>query len=415
MRDAIEFEALGIPSAVIIADALYQPADAMRRLSGLPDYPLVATGFPVGSLTETELAVRADAMIDHIVAALTERAPVGQPAPPAPESESFYDEEQALDAFFARGWTDGLPVIVPTAARVERMLAAVAEPAGAVLVEIPTRPGLAIRVRDAAVNAVMAGATPQLFRVVVGALRAMNEPGYNLHAHTGTMAGAQQLIVVNGPSRARWGFHTGNGGLGPGWRANAAVGRAARLALRNALRSVPGEFDRAGFSHPGRYGWCIAEDEARSPWPSIAEQSSPTLAGRDAVTVYATVWQASVINHDPRALPLIDELALVARTSAHANWLHHDVASESSFYAKRPFLFVTGHEHARVLARDGFARIDDLRGALFDRLTAPHVELRPTAIADPANIYVAYLHATGMQQTQFFAPFQSHHLISRPL
>jgi len=178
------------------------------------------------------------------------------------------------------------------------------------------------------------------------------------------------------------------------------------------LRSVHGEFDRAGFSHPGRFGWCIAEDDENSPWPVVAEQGPSPVRG-DATSVYATVWQSSIINHDRRARAIVDELVLTVRTACHANWLHHDAASDSSFYERRPFLFVTGREHARVLSGDGFAEFDDLRAALYEGLTRPDPVLRPVAIAGPGQINFAYLHATGMQQTWFFAPFQSHNMVTR--
>jgi hypothetical protein len=180
------------------------------------------------------------------------------------------------------------------------------------------------------------------------------------------------------------------------------------------LRSVHGEFDRAAFSHPGRFGWCIAEDDENTPWPVLAAQGSSPLTG-DATSVYATVWQSSIINHERRARAVVDELALTARTACHANWLHHDAASDSSFYEQRPFLFVTGREHARVLTDDGFAELDDLRDALYERLTWPAAALRPVAIASPAQIHFVYVHATGMQQTWFFAPFQSHNLVTTPI
>ncbi|MCB0996930.1 MAG: hypothetical protein KDB21_17675, partial [Acidimicrobiales bacterium] len=88
-------------------------------------------------------------------------------------------------------------------------------------------------------------------------------------------------------------------------------------------------------------------------------------------------------------------------------------ASESSFFERRPFLFVTGQEHAQVVERGGYSDLARLRRALFDRLTRPHTTLRPAAVSAPECIQVAYVHATGMQQTWFFAPFQSHHLVTR--
>jgi hypothetical protein len=127
------------------------------------------------------------------------------------------------------------------------------------------------------------------------------------------------------------------------------------------------------------------------------------------------VWQSSIINHDRRARAIVDELALTVRTGCHANWLHHDAAADSSFYDRRPFLFVTGREHARVLSSDGFAEFDDLRVALYEGLTRPDSTLRPVAIAGPAQVNFVYLHATGMQQTWFFAPFQSHNMITKQI
>src|SRR5690606_38980272 len=117
-------------------------------------------------------------------------------------------------------------------------------------------------------------------------VEAMGDPRHNLHAHTATMAGAQQVVVVHGSARAAAGVHSGNGCLGPGFPANAAIGRSTRLVLRNLCRSVPGEFDRAGFSHPGRYGWCFGEAEEESPWPPLADELG--CGGRPAVSVYAT-------------------------------------------------------------------------------------------------------------------------------
>jgi hypothetical protein len=417
VRDAIDFEAMGIPSAVVVADALLGPSDAMRRVSGLPEYPLLVTEFPVGSCTADELAVRADRLVDAMVSALYERsgdARARSAADEAPAASLFFaSEHDAVEAYTSLGWTDGLPIVAPTRERVDALLDTVTRASDDIVVCIPTRDGLSATLHDVAVNAVMAGCTPELFPVVVAAMDAMSDPAHNLHAHTGTMAGAQQLVVINGPQRHRLGFRTTDGGLGPGWRANQSVGRSARLVIRNALGSVHGEFDRAGFSHPGRVGWCVAEDEERSPWPPIATQASDMATGVDAVTVYATVWQASVICHDQDAEVLLDELALATRTGCHVNWLHADVASDSAFFARRPFLFVTGHEHARVLARHGYDDLDRLRRALYARLTGADSPLRPAAVSDPRNIHIAYLHATGMQQTWFFAPFQSHHLVSR--
>jgi len=416
VRDALEFEWMGKPSVVVVADALTGPADAMLRLCGMPDYPYLVTPFPVGNLDGDEIDARADGMIDDIVRMLYERhQSTATVDAAAGDAQLVYDDAFAvIDDYTRRGWTDGLPIVPPTRERVDELLRMTARGPGDVVVTLATRDGLSATVEQIAVNAAMAGCWPEHFPVVLATMDAMADPRYNLHAHTATMAGAQQVVVVNGPIRHRLAMQTGNGALGPGWPANNAIGRATRLVIRNLLRSVPGEFDRAGFSHPGRFGWCIAEDDENSPWPVLAEQGPSPVHG-DATSVYATVWQSSIINHARQARAIVDELALTVRTACDANWLHHDAAADSSFYEGRPFMFVTGREHARVLSQDGFAALDDLRGALYEGLTRPDRARRPVAIAGPSQIHVVYLHATGMQQTWFFAPFQSHNMVTRPI
>ena len=405
---------MGKPSVVVVADALTGPADAMLRLCGMPDYPYIVTPFPVGNLVGDEIDARADTMIDDVVRLLCDRSSSEGVVDAATHDDHlvYNDAFAVIDDYSRRGWTDGLPIVPPTRERVDTLLRTTTRAAAEVVVALATRDGLDATVEQIAINAAMAGCWPEHVPVVLATMDAMADPRYNLHAHTATMAGAQQLIIVNGPIRHRLAMQTGNGALGPGWPANNAIGRAVRLVIRNMLRSVHGEFDRAGFSHPGRFGWCIAEDDENSPWPVLAEQGPSPVHG-DATSVYATVWQSSIINHDRRARAIVDELALTARTACHANWLHHDAASDSSFYERRPFLFVTGREHATVLSRDGFAEFDDLRAALYEGLTRPDSTLRPVAIAGPAQVNFVYLHATGMQQTWFFAPFQSHNMVTR--
>lgn len=426
MRDAIDFEGMGIPSVAIIADALVSPVDYMRTLSGMPEYPFAITKFPVGNLTPEETEERAAALAPEVDRLLftgrPSRAAEGEPAAPVlakpaestPNPETFESQDTALAGFFERGWTDGLPVVVPTRERVARMLETVGLPADHVVFTVPTRSNLTITAEVVAANAVMAGAAPEYFPVVLAAAEALGNPEYNLHGHTATLSGAQQVVIVSGPVRDRLGINSGEGALGPGTRANATIGRALRLLVRNGCRSVHGQFDRSTFSHPGRYSWCFGEAEQDSPWEPITTEQG-LAAGTDAVTLYATVWQSSVISHTRDAEELLGELGLAARTACHVNWLHRDVAVESSFYAGRPFLFVIGHEHAAVLGAGGYRDKESIRAALYSRLTDPHETLRAAAVADPDQIRLVYVHATGMQQSWFFAPFQSHHLVTAPV
>lgn len=423
MRDAIEMEWAGLPSVAIIADALVSPVDAMRRTSGMPDYPFCVTSFPVGNLTPEETDERGRALASEVLELLTTGRPERSPAtagPPATASTGlaprrrFTDHGAAVEACFELGWTDGLPVVPPTEDRVAEMLAAIDRSPEDVVFRVPTRNGLTATFELVAANAVMAGCRSEHLPVVLAALDALGSAESNAHGHTGTMAGSQQVLVVNGPVRHRLGINSGEGALGPGRRANAVIGRAVRLVVRNVMRSLPGGFDRAAFGHPGRWSWCFGEAEEESPWSPLAVEMG-RAAGEDAVSLYATSWQASTICHSRDAEELLDEIALAARTACHVNWLHTEVATESSFHTTRPFLWVTGHEHATVLASGGYGDKRALQDAVFGRLTEEHPDLRPVAVASPERVHFVYVHGTGMQQTWFFAPFQSHRLVTRPV
>ena len=151
-----------------------------------------------------------------------------------------YDDFDALqDDYHRRGWTDGLPVVPPTPERVELFLAAGGIGAAEVIGTVPTR-DVVVTGEHVAINAVMAGCAPEYMPVVLAAVRAHLDEMANCHSTTGTLSGAAQMVVVNGPVRTEIGVHGGAGCFGPGWRANATIGRALRLVIRNACRAVPG-------------------------------------------------------------------------------------------------------------------------------------------------------------------------------
>jgi hypothetical protein len=416
MRDAIELEHAGIPSVAIIADALVSPVNFMREMSGVPDYPYCITPFPVGNLTPEETAQRGETLAPEVLLLLTRSDREGGSTAGGVSSQvsSAQPPKRAGDETVPREWTDGLPVIRPTTDRVDAFLTAVARAADDVVCTISTRNSIEISAGVIAANAVMAGCLPEHMPVVLAAVEALGDPRCNLHAHTATLSGAQQVVIVNGPIRARLGINSGEGAFGPGPWANASIGRAVRLVVRNAARSIHGEFDRSTFSHPGRFTWCFGEADDKSPWTPLASVNG-LPRGTDAVSIYATVWQASVICHSPSSEVLLDEIALATRTACHVNWLHSEVASDNSFFPGRPFLFVVGTQHADVLVRDGYTTRERIGEELFARLTRPDDRLRPVSVFEPANIHVVYLDASGFQQTQFFAPFQSHELVTRPV
>jgi len=316
---------------------------------------------------------------------------------------------EAIETCYERGWTDGLPVVPPTPARVADFIDAAGLAPQDVIGSVPTRENLVITAEKLAINAVMAGALPEYMPVIVAAMRAMTDPVHNFHSHTATLSGAAQVTIVNGPVRQRLGINSADGVFGPGWRANSTIGRALRLAIRNVARSVHGEFDRASFSQPGRYSWCFGEDEEESPWPTLAMDAG-LAAGQDAVTVHSSMWQwpISTDTRDPQQL--LHRISYGARhATAWGTTSGHTLNPSygySSFYPGRKFLFVMGREHLRVLHGAGLDK-SAVREAIYRGLTEPHPGLLAAYIAGPENVMIAVVRGTGMSQSWYFCPFHS--------
>ena len=202
--------------------------------------------------------------------------------------------DEAIELCYERGWTDGLPVIPPTEEKVLQSLdIAGRHPSDVIGVE-PVR-GRVITAEKVAINAVMAGCRPEYMPVVLAAAKCMVQPEYNLHGTSGSTAGSAPLLVINGPIRSQLGFASGHNLFGPGpdRRANATVGRAIRLLLINVLENHPGILDKSTLGHPGKYTYCIAEDEESSPWePLHVERGHAQEAS--TVTVFAAFGPTEV-------------------------------------------------------------------------------------------------------------------------
>lgn len=172
---------------------------------------------------------------------------------------------------FDRDWTDGLPVVPPTEARVARMLEGTTRSPDEVVVLAP--PNLVeCTVEKVAVNAVLAGCRPEYLPVVLAALEAVCTDEFNMHGVLATTMSVGPILVVNGPIAREIGMNSGINVLGHGNRANSTIGRAVQLVLRNVGGGAPGGVDRGTLGHMGKQGFCFAEDEEGSPWNSLAEE-----------------------------------------------------------------------------------------------------------------------------------------------
>jgi len=205
------------------------------------------------------------------------------------------DDALAANELYQRnGWTDGLPIVPPTEERVADCLAEASMAPDEILGVEPVRK-LAITAEKVAVNAVMAGCLPPYFPVVATAIQTMCEEPFLLHGCTSSTGGSAPFIVVNGPIRRQLGMNATHNALANGARANATIGRAVRLVLVNLLGCVPGGLDRSTLGHPGKFTFCVAEDEEDSPWVPLAQERG-IPAGASAVTVLACAPPRQVMN-----------------------------------------------------------------------------------------------------------------------
>jgi hypothetical protein len=180
-------------------------------------------------------------------------------------------EGQVNEMFYRRGWTDGLPIVAPTMARVDAMLRAGGQPRNAVLGEAEPLKGL-VTVEKVAINAVMAGCEDAHLPFVLAAAAALVEPEFNLRGVQTTDENVTPLLLLSGPAAKAMHMNSRFGALGPGWRANAAIGRAVRLIMHNLGGGWPAAVAFAGLGQPGRYTLCLAEDEEFNPWESLREE-----------------------------------------------------------------------------------------------------------------------------------------------
>ena len=231
------------------------------------------------------------------------------------------DSYEANELFQRNGWTDGLPIVPPTEELVRRFLGAAALDAGDVIGVEPVR-RRRITAEKTAIAAVMAGCLPEYMPVVKALVRAVCEPTYGLHGCTASTGGSAPFVVVNGPVRREIGLNATHNALANGSRANATIGRALRLLIINVLGGIPGRLDRSTLGHPGKFTFCVAEDEEDSPWaPLAAERGAP--AGASAVTVLAAESPHQVMNEwtsDPREILDTYAAAIRANMLTYSIW-----------------------------------------------------------------------------------------------
>jgi hypothetical protein len=278
--------------------------------------------------------------------------------------------------------TDGLPVVPPTAERVRAAVEAAGRDADELIALVAPQHGRAT-VQRIAVNAVMAGCRPEYLPVVIAAVEAIGDPAFALEGVSGTTDAVTPLVVVNGPVRGTLDVNCGVGVFGPGWRANATIGRALRLVWANVGGARPGVISMSTFAQPGRYTYCIGEREEDSPWEPLHVEHG-FAAADSTVAVLAAEGPQVVV--DTRGRTARDVLATIARNG--------EAIASHAIGELGDTLLVVGPEHARTIAADGWSKAD-VRDFLWEHTRADVDGGRVAKFREPAALHVVVAGGTA--------------------
>ncbi len=270
--------------------------------------------------------------------------------------------EDEIETCFARGWTDGLPVVPPTEVRVVRMLAGTRRAPDEVVAIIPPNQK-PCTVEKVAINAVMAGCKPEYLPIVLAAVEAACLDSFCLHGLLATTYFPGPVVIVNGPIAKAVGMNSGINAFGQGNRANATIGRALQLVVRNVGGGRPGEIDRATLGTPGKYTFCFAEDEAGSPWESLAAERG---FAREASTV--TLFAGGGVQ------PIFDQLSREPESLARTYAACLRTLTHPKIPMATDAVLAVAPEHGRIFRQAGWSKAD-LREKLSQLLQLPGADL----------------------------------------
>ena len=360
LHDSVEIEKTGRPAVTVVTEAFQTAADARAAVLGLPEHPRVIVEHPLASRTPSEIEKVAVAAVARIAAGLSGQAtsPASgsvqhvaktRPAPARAQRRQLAgDFAEANEALEALAWTDGLPVVPPTEALVEAMLRGAKSAPDEVLGRMEPLQGT-VTVEKVAANAVMAGCRPEYFPVVLASVRAVLQPDFHVGSTACTTGGAAPIIIVNGPIAGRLGISGGTACFGGNIKANATIGRALRLVMRNLGGAKPDGMEKSTQAWPGKIACCFAENEARSPWePLHVERGHP--AGASTVTVVAVRGIYSLTEGRQTSGEGVLE-TLVASMRYVGSPIYHQMHINAL-----PVIVALCPEHAEEIARAGFDR-----------------------------------------------------------
>jgi len=391
-HDAMALSAMGLPVVLVVTSEFTSLVRALSATKGvsLPTVVISRNPETVDEAAALDLLDHAyqpivDALVSPAGGDLDEAGPVGagpvEAGPAGARVLDYADEDTALAACHDFGWTDGLPVVLPTVPRVDAMLAALGQysfgEGDAVVAAMPPS-GFAVTNRALAANAVMAGCLPGHLPVLSALVRAVCGPEFNLNGIATTTGPSTPFAVVSGPAAAQAGLNAGRGALGPGWRANASIGRALRLLIGNIGRAQPGEVSKSIMGQPGRYTMCIAENEAASPWEPL-HVTLGLAAGESAVTALGATGTMNVLT------PRSDVSAMLTLLGDALAYL----GNPNIVMGKGTVAALITPGHAQAMARAGLSKAD-AAAEIWARSSIPIERFPAAAHPDPPYEFIVH-------------------------
>lgn len=308
-------ERRGIRAVLVVTDAFEPLAKTAAKAKGLPGLSLLVVKGPIAGISVEDVWDKVDVVVEDAVASLvaSTRTYTAASTPvsgyPAETAEIAVTDGEEWIPLYERGWTDGLPVILPTKSRVESMLKGTSHAPAEVVAILPPKGGVAT-VEIVAINAVMAGCSPGYLPVVLAGVEAIGEPDNNMVGWASTTGSNSPMFIINGPLSDEIGVNYQTNALGAGRRANATIGRALSLIVRNIGGASPGSTDMTTIGAPWEYTMCVAENEKALPdgWlPLNVEQGVPEP---NTITAKCINSQVDVFCHN--ALELTQVLDTIA-------------------------------------------------------------------------------------------------------
>jgi hypothetical protein len=409
--EMVELERRGVPTVAITAEGFVEDAHWSAKLFGCPEAPLLVTKYAITSQPEVLIHEMIDAATEQAVTAFTV-------APTVPTEDLVhhvttggastfrYQGSDLLDAFdrmnadfVEKGWSDGLPLVPPTRAKVDAMVAASGRAADEVVGVFD--PGYGIgTVEKIAANAVMAGCRPESMPVVMAVAEAYLDPWYGLRCLSMSTGPQHPLILVSGPYGHQIGMNSGCCALGPGSvsAVNVGIGRASRLIMMNVGLCYPGVSDLDTIGATGKFGACVAENEGRTPWEPfrVAKGFDPD----DTTVTLHGPYASSDVTDFTSTTPeeLLETFAMAARNAAVTSagiWLTAagQNITEGPFHADWNPLIMLAPDHAEVFRTAGWTRTQ-VQEEFFRRARAPFRTLmhhQPAELFDNAHPHLRFL------------------------